>query len=115
MKKNKRLVIYAGLAGVAFCALMLTAPLAAQNPSTDIQVVPVQGFNTTMVYMIVGAGGNITAQVGDEGVLLVDTGTAAASDKVLAAIRRVTDKPIRYIINTHAHADHVGGNDNILK
>src|SRR2546430_10259806 len=101
--------------GVALGALILTVSLAAQNPNTDIQVVPVQGFNTTMVYMIVGAGGNITAQIGDEGVLLVDTGTAQASGKVLAAIRQLTDKPIKYIINTHGHADHVGGNENILK
>jgi glyoxylase-like metal-dependent hydrolase (beta-lactamase superfamily II) len=68
-----------------------------------------------MVYMLVGAGGNIVAQVGDEGVVLVDTGTAAASDAVLRALRTITDKPVRYIINTHHHADHVGGNEAIVK
>jgi cyclase len=66
------------------------------------------------VYMLVGAGGNIAIQVGDEGVVVVDTGLAAAADAVLAAIRTVTDKPIRYIINTHAHADHAGGNEHIV-
>jgi glyoxylase-like metal-dependent hydrolase (beta-lactamase superfamily II) len=65
--------------------------------------------------MLVGAGGTITAQAGDEGVLIVDTGVAARADEVLAAIRRISDKPIRIIINTHGHADHTGGNDALAK
>ena len=72
-------------------------------------MVPVQGN----VYMLVGAGGNITVQVGKEGILLVDTGLSPMSDKVLAAIRQLSDKPIRYIVNTHVHADHTGGNEKI--
>jgi cyclase len=67
------------------------------------------------VYMLVGAGGNIAVQVGDDGVLLVDTGLAANADKVVAAIKTLSNKPIRYIINTHVHPDHVGGNDAIGK
>jgi cyclase len=63
----------------------------------------------------VGAGGNITMQVGKEGVLLVDTMYAGLSDKVIAAVRTVSDKPIRYIINTHVHGDHTGGNEKIAK
>ena len=83
-----------------------------QNPdSVDVHVLHVQGS----VYMLVGAGGNITLQVGDEGVLLVDTSVEQMSDKVVAAIRSLSDKPIRYIINTHAHPDHVGGNAAIAK
>ncbi len=93
--------------------LVLLAVCAfAQNPAdTEVHVLPVQGN----VYMIVGAGGNIAMQVGKDGVLLVDTGLAGMSDKVLAAIRTVSDKPIRYIINTHVHADHTGGNEKIAK
>jgi cyclase len=88
------------------------APAQNQPPANvEIHVLPVQG----KVYMLVGAGGNITMQVGDDGVLLVDTGLPGTSDKVLAAIRSVTDKPIRYIINTHVHADHTGGNEPISK
>ena len=63
------------------------------------------------VYMLVGAGGNITVQVGSMGVLLVDSGLAQFSDKVIAAVRTLSDKPIHYIINTHVHPDHVGGNE----
>ena len=85
---------------------------AQQNQApapADLRVMPVQGS----VYMIVGAGGNIALQIGDEGVLLVDTGLAQNADKVVDAIRKLTDKPIRYIINTHVHADHTGGNEAI--
>ncbi len=61
--------------------------------------------------MLVGAGGNITVQVGDMGVLIVDTGLAQTADKVIAAIRKLApDKPLQYIINTHVHPDHTGGN-----
>lgn len=92
--------------------VLLAACAFAQSPaSTEVHVLPVQGN----VYMIVGAGGNITMQAGKDGVLLVDTGLANMSDKVLAAIRTVSTKPIRYIINTHVHADHTGGNEKIAK
>jgi len=65
--------------------------------------------------LVGGGGGNITVQAGDEGVLLVDTSVEQLSDNVLKAIRSVSTKPIRYIINTHVHADHVGGNAPIAK
>jgi glyoxylase-like metal-dependent hydrolase (beta-lactamase superfamily II) len=65
------------------------------------------------IYMIVGEGGNITMQVGNDGILLVDTQYAPLSNKILAAIRKISDKPIRYIIDTHHHADHTGGNANL--
>lgn len=65
------------------------------------------------IYMLVGQGGNITMQVGDDGVLIVDTQFARMSDAIVRAIREITDKPIRYIINTHYHGDHIGGNANL--
>src|SRR5215471_15728334 len=67
------------------------------------------------VYMLVGAGGNVTIQVGSDGVLMVDTQYAPMSGKLLAAIRTLTQGPLRYIINTHSHPDHVGGNENLRK
>jgi cyclase len=63
------------------------------------------------IWLITGAGANITVQVGDEGVLVVDTGKAEMAEQVREEIRRIAgDKPIRYVINTHWHADHTGGN-----
>jgi glyoxylase-like metal-dependent hydrolase (beta-lactamase superfamily II) len=85
---------------------------AAPNvENVELHVLPVQGN----VYMMVGGGGNVTIQIGKDGVLLVDTNLAPLGDKVLAEIRKLSDKPIRYIINTHVHADHVGGNEKIGK
>jgi glyoxylase-like metal-dependent hydrolase (beta-lactamase superfamily II) len=86
---------------------------ARQNPdlANEVHVLPVQG----KIYMLVGAGGNITLQVGDEGVLLVDAGVSQMSDKALAAVKSLSDKPIRYIVDTHVHADHTGGNAAIAK
>jgi glyoxylase-like metal-dependent hydrolase (beta-lactamase superfamily II) len=72
-----------------------------------LQVVHVQG----KVHMIVGDGANVVVQAGDEGVLVVDTGLEARGDELLAAIRRISDKPIRLVINTHVHADHTGANE----
>jgi glyoxylase-like metal-dependent hydrolase (beta-lactamase superfamily II) len=65
------------------------------------------------IYMLVGAGGNITMQIGDDGILLVDTQYAPLSQKILAEIRKISGKPIHYIINTHHHGDHTGGNVNL--
>jgi glyoxylase-like metal-dependent hydrolase (beta-lactamase superfamily II) len=62
------------------------------------------------VWMIAGAGGNIAVQAGDQGVIVVDTGDGAMNDAVIAAIRRISTKPIRYVINTSASPHHVGGN-----
>lgn len=80
--------------------------LAGAQPNSELDVLHVQGN----IYMIAGAGGNITVQTGDMGVLVVDTGLAGRSDAVIAAIRKLSDKPLQYIINTHFHPDHTGGN-----
>ncbi len=83
-----------------------------QGSSTgEVRLLPVQGN----ISMLVGAGGNITVQAGDEGILLVDTGVAAMSDKVLEAIRPLSKRPLVYIINTDDRGEHIGGNENIGK
>lgn len=99
------------LSRVAFAlCLALAGPARAQDFSgAEIHVWPVQGN----VYMLVGPVGNSAVQIGDDGVLVVDTQFAELSDRILAAIRGLSEAPIRYVINTHAHPDHVGGNEPI--
>jgi glyoxylase-like metal-dependent hydrolase (beta-lactamase superfamily II) len=106
----------AGAIGVVIVGVLgLVAPTGAQRQQAapprpqqdgDIHILPVQGN----VSMLVGAGGNIAVSVGPDGVLLVDAGLEQASDGVKAAIATLSDRPIRYLINTHLHADHTGGN-----
>jgi glyoxylase-like metal-dependent hydrolase (beta-lactamase superfamily II) len=80
-------------------------------PANEIEVVQLR----PNFYVIGGAGGNILMQTGPEGVILVDSGSTAMADEVLATIRRLTPLPIRYIINTSMDADHVGGNEVLSK
>ena len=63
------------------------------------------------VYMLEGAGGNIGASVGDDGIVVVDDQYAPLADKIQAALKGITDKPVRFIINTHYHEDHTGANE----
>jgi cyclase len=85
------------------------APKLSGPTPGEIQILPVQGN----VWVLIGAGGNITVHAGDDGVLLVDTGTAAMSDKVLAAIGTISKRTLRYIVNTSDAQDHTGGNEKI--
>jgi glyoxylase-like metal-dependent hydrolase (beta-lactamase superfamily II) len=62
------------------------------------------------VYMLQGAGGKIGASVGDDGIVIVDDQYAPLAEKIQAALKGITDKPVRFIINTHFHGDHTGGN-----
>jgi cyclase len=100
---------------LAWCALYTLAsaqpPSAADLQNAELHVLPVQG-NT---YMLVGPGGNITIQTGKDGVLLVDTMFAPLAQRIAAEIKKLSDKPIRYIIDTHVHGDHVGGNEALQK
>jgi cyclase len=79
------------------------------SPQDEIKTMHVQGN----VYMLVGAGSNIAVQIGDDDILVVDSGSAPMRDKVLAAIRKLSNKRIRWIITTHAHPDHTGGNETL--
>src|SRR5579863_10596089 len=94
------------LALAAFLGISLAA--WAQKPQdTEIHILKVQGN----VYMLVGPGGNSTVQVGNSGVLVVDAQTSDMSAKLIAAIKTLSDKPIRYIINTSFDPDRTGGNE----
>lgn len=93
--------------------LMLSAVLshAAEPQNGDLDVVRVR----PNFYMIAGAGGNIGVQIGTDGVVLVNAGVENATDRVLAVIRKLTTLPIRYVIDTNAEADFVGGNAKLAK
>ena len=82
--------------------------LAAPAPG-EVEVLPVQG----KVHVIIGAGSNITVHSGDDGVLMVDTGLSAMTPKVLAALKTITSRPLRYIVNTTEFDEYVGGNSAI--
>jgi glyoxylase-like metal-dependent hydrolase (beta-lactamase superfamily II) len=97
-----------------------TSDLAAQRgprpvkPAYDdgqVEVLPVRGN----VHLVAGSGANISVQVDPDGLLVVDTSAAAMSEKVIAAIRTISDKPIRHIINTSADEHHTGGNEILSK
>ena len=91
-----------GLACVAVVALAKDIDF----DSVEITTIPMQGN----VYALIGAGANVTVQVGEQGVIVVDTMYGPLAYKVIAAIRELSDRPIQYLINTHAHLGSVGGN-----
>jgi cyclase len=85
------------------------ATLAPAVREGGLYTMPVQGN----VHVIIGAGANVAVQVGNLGPILVDTGTGQNAEAVLTSLRQLTNRPVRHIINTHSHADHVGGNERI--
>jgi cyclase len=107
--RSRALAAIALVVALPGSAPRIRAAQAAEN--VPIQVLHVQGN----VYMLAGPGGNTAVQAGDGGVLVVDTQFAQVSDKLLAAIRTISPKPIHYIINTNVHDDHVGGNESLAK
>jgi len=84
-------------------------PSIPSVPAGEVEIVPVRG----KVYMLVGAGANITVHAGDDEVLLVDAGVESMSDTVLAALRRISTRPLRYIVNTTGREAHTGGNERL--
>jgi glyoxylase-like metal-dependent hydrolase (beta-lactamase superfamily II) len=91
---------------LALTGVARSVSLEAQAGREDLTIVEVR----PTIYMIAGAGGNVVVHTGLDGVILVDTGRADRANALLAEIQRLTPQPIRYIINTSADADHVGGN-----
>lgn len=129
MKTTRKYMILAvaSLAVAALAGAAFAQQNAAQQNNAQVRIEPVRGH----IYLLAGAGGNIIASIGPDGILLVDSGLTQNADKVLAALDQlnreianrgglpvtstVPPKPIRYIINTHLHADHTGGNEKISK
>lgn len=94
-------------AGAAACVLWSVS--AAQRDFSDVEITTTKLVDG--VYMLQGAGGNIGLSTGDDGAFVIDDQFAPLSDKILAAIEGVTDDDVKFLINTHWHGDHTGGNE----
>jgi len=93
-----------------FVLMILTAMVAKAQRNFDevqIKVEKVAGN----IYMLVGAGGNIGVSIGDDGILIVDDQYAPLAPKIKEALRTISDKPVKFVLNTHYHGDHTGGNE----
>jgi cyclase len=101
-----------GLAAIVVTLLAGVASVMAQSGgSSEVESWQIRD----RVHMLVGQGANTTVHIGGDGVLIVDPKASVASAQVLAAIRRLSDRPVRFIINTTSDADHIGGNEAIAK
>jgi glyoxylase-like metal-dependent hydrolase (beta-lactamase superfamily II) len=102
------------LAGAASAQPPVTAPMPPPLIDwTKIEIKATDLGNKT--YMLTGQGGNITVAVGSDGIIMVDGQFAPLSDKIKAAIKEISPLPIRYMVNTHFHGDHTGGNENFAR
>ena len=104
---RNKLVLAAALLALA------TFSAAAQQDFSKVEVKAEK--ITDGLWMLTGAGGNIGVSAGPDGVFLVDDQYAPLTDKIKAAIATISDKPVRFVLNTHWHGDHVGGNENLGK
>ena len=103
MSVRKRVVAF------ATAAALLAAAAGGSRAQESVDSYHVQGN----VHLLLGAGANVAVQVGEEGVLVVDTGSRASREALLEAVKRLSDRPIRWIVNTSADLDHTGGNETI--
>jgi len=95
----------------ALCLLFCSSTLLSQNQEVTIKTTKL----SENVYILVGSGGNIGVSVGDDGVFIIDDQFAQLTPKIIAAIKAISDKPLQFLVNTHYHGDHTGGNENMTK
>lgn len=97
-------------------AAAMSASIANAQPQIDWDKVQIKTTDLgNRTYMLEGQGGNITVAVGNDAILMVDGQFAPLSEKIKAAIKAISPLPIKYMINTHFHGDHTGGNENFAK
>ncbi|MGD8599915.1 MAG: MBL fold metallo-hydrolase [Gemmatimonadota bacterium] len=101
---------FTGLAAVTLLLLLPQAALA-QRDFSDVRVTPHHVAGS--VYYLEGAGGHVVVSAGEDGVVMIDDQFAPLTERILAAVRTISDEEIRFLINTHVHPDHTGGNENI--
>lgn len=106
------------IVGTLAIAAALVIPRVARAQEQDFSKVQMKVTKVSgNIYMLEGAGGNIAASVGEDGIVIVDDEFAPLAEKIAAALKNlnITDKPVRFVINTHYHGDHTGGNANFAK
>ena len=96
---------------VVFLAVTMRGQVSQDFTKVEIRTTRI----SSNLYALEGQGGTIGVLAGPDGVFMVDTQFAPLSDKIAAAIRKITDRPVRFIVNTHVHPDHTGGNENFAK
>jgi len=92
---------------------LTSGPLPAQQDMQDVEITTTHVAGG--IYMLQGRGGNLGLSIGEDGAFLVDDQFAPLTEKIMAAIRAVTDQPVQFVFNTHWHGDHTGGNENLGK
>lgn len=96
---------------LAACALIAPAMSAAQRDFSKVEIATTRLSDG--LYILEGAGGNMAVSIGEDAVFLVDDQYAPLTERIVAAIARLTPKPVRFVLNTHWHGDHTGGNENL--
>jgi cyclase len=100
----------------ALLAALMAGTFASAQQQQDFSQVQIKATKLAdNFYMLEGQGGQIGVLTGPDGVFMVDTQFAPLSDKIAAAVKQVTPSPIKFVVNTHVHGDHTGGNDNFAK
>jgi cyclase len=112
---NMVIAMIRAMALPGLAVLLVAGPAQAQQPVDYSQVEIRTTRHSDNFFTLEGQGGTITVLTGPDGVLLVDGQYAQLTDKIVAAIRKVSDQPIRYLVDTHLHGDHTGGNENFAK
>ena len=110
-KTSRHRSLTVALAAAVAMPLQIAVANAQDFSAVEIETLHVAGN----VYMLVGAGGNMALSVGDDGILLVDSQLSPLTDAILAAIAELSEHEVSFVINTHAHADRSGGNENLRR
>ena len=98
----------------AWCVGIAASTGIAYGQNNDFASVEVTAHHVAgNIYYLAGRGGNVGVAVADDGIIMIDTQFAPLTDKIIAAVRTVSEAPIKVVINTHVHPDHTGGNENL--
>jgi len=101
------------LAAALALGTLLASPVRAQQDFSSVRIEPEKVADG--IYVLKGAGGNIGLSVGEDGAFMIDDQFAPLSEKILAAVKAITAEPLRFVVNTHWHGDHTGGNESMGK